>query len=283
MGADLNNLPPDSSEYRLQIESAVNFVRSRWDRSPRFGIILGTGAGELAMEIESEQAIPYRDIPHFPTSTAIGHRGQLVCGKLAGKDVVAMDGRFHLYEGYDVDRTTLAIHVMKGLGVKILFVSNASGGINPKFASGEIMLIDSHLDFMYRSTRNTNAAVVQQRPTLRSDAYDGELIEQASACARSSGFVIHRGVYAAMLGPNYETRAEYRLLKRIGSDVVGMSTVPEVTAASVCGIRVLGMSIISNVAKPDVLDPTSGQEVVDAAAVAARNLKSLVINAIRLN
>ncbi|MFT5299329.1 MAG: purine-nucleoside phosphorylase [Mariniblastus sp.] len=269
-----------SDSFQHQIQAATEFVRQRWDRAPRFGIILGTGAGQLAEEIDTEQTIPYGDIPHFPKSTAMGHKGQLVCGKLAGADVVAMEGRFHLYEGYDVDQATLAIHVMHQLGVEILFVSNASGGINPKFRSGEIMLIESHIDFMYRSTVNMTAPTITDRPTLLSDAYDQALIAQARQCARSNGFPIHQGVYTAMLGPNYETRAEYRFIKKIGGDVAGMSTVPEVTVAGRYGMRVLGMSIISNVAKPDVLAETSGQEVIDAAAVAAPNLKAIVTHAI---
>ena len=269
--------------FQLQIQAAVNYVSKRWNKSPRFGIILGTGAGQLAEEIDAEQTIPYGDIPNFPCSTALGHRGQLVCGKLVGSDVVAMEGRFHLYEGYAVDQATLPVHVMRELGVEILFVSNASGGINPKFASGEIMLIESHIDFMYRSTANMIAPVCYDRPTVRSDAYDSGLIEQAITCARSEGFPIHQGVYAALLGPNYETRAEYRFLKRIGGDVAGMSTVPEVTVAARYDMRVLGMSIVTNIANPDVLQATSGQEVIDAAVVAAPHLKAIVINAIRLN
>ena len=269
--------------FDLQIQEAVDYLRNRWNKSPRFGIILGTGAGKLAEEIDTEQTIPYGDIPNFPRSTALGHKGQLVCGKLVGADVLAMEGRFHLYEGYPVDQATLPVHVMHHLGVEILFVSNASGGINPKFASGEIMLIESHIDFLYRSTANMSAPVCHGRPTRRSDAYDAELIHQAAACARSAGFPIHQGVYSALLGPNYETRAEYRFLKKIGGDVAGMSTVPEVTVAARYGMRVLGMSIVTNVAKPDVLEATSGQEVIDAAVVAAPHLRAIVINAIDMN
>jgi len=273
----------DQSEFESTIELAAQFVRDRWSKSPKFGIILGTGAGKLAQEIDSEEEIPYGEIPNFPKSTALGHKGQFVCGTLAGKDVIAMEGRFHLYEGYDVDKATLAVHAMQRLGVEMLFVSNASGGINPKFASGQIMLIESHLDFMYRSTPQMTAPISSDRPTLLSDAYDHELIGQARACARENGFPIHQGVYAAMLGPNYETRAEYRFLRRVGADVAGMSTVPEVTVAGRYGMRVLGMSIITNVAKPDILEATSGQEVIDAAVVAAPHLKSIVVNAIELN
>lgn len=283
MESRISNPESNPLDFDSQIVAASEFIRIRWKGSPRFGIILGTGAGQLAAEIEAERIIPYGDIPHFPRSTATGHKGQLVCGKLANVDVIAMEGRFHLYEGYPVDQATLAIHVMHQLGVEILFVSNASGGINPIFASGEIMLIESHIDFMYRSTRNMNGPVARDRPTLLSDAYDHELIDQARQCAQTNDFVIHQGVYAAMLGPNYETRAEYRFLKKVGGDVVGMSTVPEVAVAARYNMRVLGMSIISNVAKPDVLESTSGQQVIDAATVAAPNLKAIVINAVLLN
>lgn len=266
-----------------QIHDAAEFIGRVSGNRPRFGIVLGTGAGQLAEAIEIKATIPYGEIPHFPQSTAMGHKGRLICGKLAQADVIAMDGRFHLYEGYPVDRATLPIHVMHRLGVDTLFITNASGGINPKFASAEIMLIDSHVDFMYRSTLSLTTPATLGRPTSRSDVYSEELMNQAFQCARNHGFPIHRGVYAAMLGPNYETRAEYRFLRRVGCDVVGMSTVPEVTVAGRYGMRVLGMSIITNVAKPDILESTSGQEVIDAAVIAAPQLKAIVLSAIREN
>jgi len=268
------------SNLDSQISAAAQFIAQRYTASPRFGIILGTGAGMVAEEIEIELTIPYGEIPHFPRSTAMGHAGQFVCGRLAGQSIIAMQGRFHLYEGYHVDLATLPVHVMHALGVQTLFVSNASGGINPKFASGEIMAIDSHIDFMFRSTPHMVGPTENGRPLVRSDFYDSELIEAAIACGRKNGFPVHQGAYAAMLGPNYETRAEYRFLKRIGADVAGMSTVPEVAVAARCGIRVLGLSIISNVAKPDVLDATSGEEVIDAAATAAPHLHAIVVDAI---
>jgi purine-nucleoside phosphorylase len=269
------------SGLAAEIREASEFIENAWGNSPRYGIILGTGAGQLAMEIDAQQTIEYGQIPHFPVSTAMGHSGNLVCGRLVDKNVVAMQGRFHLYEGYPVDKATLPIHVMHNLGVEIVFVSNAAGGINPKMASGEIMLIESHIDLMNRSTPNmVSANLSGTRPTLRADAYDRVLIDQALEHARVSDFPLHRGVYGAMLGPNYETRAEYRMLRRLGADVAGMSTVPEVAVAARYGMRVLGMSIITNVAKPDVLAATSGQEVIDAAEIAAPNLKALVVNAI---
>lgn len=262
------------------IDSAASFINSLWSTRPQFGIVLGTGAGQLATEIVVEQKIPYGDVPGFPSSTALGHKGQFVCGTLECRStpvpVIAMEGRFHLYEGYPVDTNTLPIHVMQRLGVETLFVSNASGGMNPKMASGQIMLIASHLDLMYRSTPAMTGAVTCERPSVRSDCYDSGLIEMALKIAREQNFPLHQGVYAAMLGPNYETRAEYRFLRRVGADVVGMSTVPEVAVAARYGMRVLGMSIITNIAKPDVLETTSGQEVIDAAGAAAPHLSMLV-------
>lgn len=261
-------------------QESADFIAARFSQRPKFGVILGTGAGQLATEIQSELTIDYGEIPNFPRSTAMGHKGQLVCGKLAGSHVVAMDGRFHLYEGHPVDQATLPIHTMQRMGVEVLFVSNASGGMNPKMKSGHIMLITSHIDLMFCSTLNMSSQISAGRPTKRSDVYDLSMIQQAESCARKHGFTVHRGVYGAMLGPNYETRSEYRFLRRIGADVAGMSTVPEVSVASRYGMKVLGLSVITNVAKPDVLSATSGQEVIDAAEIAAPNLCSIVMDAI---
>jgi purine-nucleoside phosphorylase len=277
----MNSPSADGQSLEDSIDQAADFVRSIWDKVPRYGIVLGTGAGDLAKSIEIEHAIPYPDVPGFPASTALGHKGQFVCGRFADQDVIAMEGRFHLYEGYPVDVATLPIHVMHRLGVEILFVSNASGGISPKLASGQIMAIRSHVDFMFRSTVAMNAPAVAQRPAVRSDsAYDPELIKFAAQSARRNGFPLHQGIYASMLGPNYETRAEYRFLRKIGADVAGMSTVPEVAVAAARGMRVLGLSVITNVAKPDVLESTSGQEVIDAAVTAAPHLTAIVADVI---
>jgi purine-nucleoside phosphorylase len=278
----MSSADAETNCLETSIQQAADFIQAKWERSPRYGIVLGTGAGDLAKSIEVHQTIPYPDVPGFPASTALGHKGQFVCGMFADQDVIAMEGRFHLYEGYSVDLATLPIHVMHRLGVEILFVSNASGGISPKLCSGQIMAIDSHVDFMFRSTIAMNARVAQQRPSVRSDqAYDRGLIELARQSARQNGFPLHQGVYASMLGPNYETRAEYRFLRRIGADVAGMSTVPEVAVAAARGIKVLGLSVVTNVAKPDVLESTSGQEVIDAAVNAAPNLTTIVADVIR--
>ncbi len=263
---------------------SAEWIQKHWTSRPRFGIVLGTGAGEVAKTISAEKIFPYREIPNFPVSTAIGHAGKLVCGKLAGTNVVAMQGRFHLYEGYPVELATLGIRLMHQLGIEKLFVSNAAGGINPNFASGDIMMIDSHLDLMFRRAQPGNFWNLERTIGSRSDqAYDGQMMEQAAVCARRNNFALHRGVYVGMLGPNYETRAEYRYLRKLGGDTVGMSTIPEVCVAAELGIRVLGLSVVTNVAKPDSLDPTSGEEVVAFADIAAPKLKTIIEDAIARN
>ena len=268
-------------DLKTQAIDAHRFLVSQWDTAPSVGIILGTGSGEIAESIEADVKIPYADVPHLPTSTAIGHKGQFVCGRMAGANVIAMQGRFHLYEGYDVDLATLPVHVMAAMGVRHLFISNAAGGVNPNWRVGDVMMINSHIDFMYRATPALGQCNDSGRPRRRSDQYDREMIRQAFGHARNSDFPLYQGVYASMLGPNYETRAEYRYLKKIGADAVGMSTVPEVAVAATYGLKVMAMSIITNVAKPDVLAKTSGEDVVDAGVIAAPKLKSIVENAIR--
>lgn len=266
-----------NQEFQNLVTESVASIASRWNGKPRFGIVLGTGAGIVADNIQAQATLPYGSIANFPVSTATGHKGNLVCGMLDGHDVVAMQGRFHLFEGYDVDLATLPIHVMHAMGVEVLFVSNAAGGLNPKMASGDVMLIESHVDFMNRTSPRIAAAPTVGRPSRRSDsAYDRAMIDMAHGIARKDGFALHEGVYAAMMGPNYETRAEYRFLRRMGVDVAGMSTVPEVNVAGKKGMRVLAMSIVTNVANPDSLKPTSGEEVIEAARVAAPHLKSIV-------
>lgn len=268
------------SNYQRSVEEAHRFIANRWDRRPRFGIILGTGSGEIADHIDAQEKIPYPEVPHLPSSTVIGHKGQFVCGTLVDQPIIAMQGRFHLYEGYSVDQSTLAVHVMAAIGVTDLFISNAAGGCQPHWSVGDVMMIQSHVDFMYRATPNMISETAHDRPLRRSDFYDRPRIEQAMSHARREGFQLYRGNYASMLGPNYETRAEYRFLRKIGADAVGMSTVPEVAVAARCGMRIMAMSIITNVANPDQLEETYGHGVVDAGVVAAPKLRSLVENAI---
>lgn len=268
-------------EFSQSATQAARWIQERWPARPFFGIVLGTGAGQVAAAIEPEQVFAYRDLPNFPASTAIGHAGNLICGKLMNQHVVAMQGRFHLYEGYALEQATLGIEVMRLLGVERLFLSNAAGGINPDFASGDIMLIEDHIDLMFRRAQPTGRWNFRRTPETRPDlAYDRNMMDQASRCARRVGFALHRGVYVAMLGPNYETRSEYRALRKLGGDTVGMSTVPEVTMAAQLGMRVLAMSVVTNVAKPDVLEKTSGEEVVAFADIAAPKLRAIIEDAL---
>lgn len=265
-------MPPLSSP-------AAELVRTLWSEKPVAGIVLGTGSGQLASQIQVDVAIPYAKLPHFPNSTATGHRGQWLCGHLDGHPVVAMQGRFHLYEGYSSSQSTIGIHLFQQLGVRGVILTNASGGIHPLYRSGEIMALSSHLDFMF--TRNQSPSDSHRPSNPPDDTYSEWLLERARRCARHQGFPLHVGTYVAMLGPNYETRAEYRWLRRIGGDVVGMSTIPEVNVAARYHLPVLALSIVANVARPDQLDPTSGQEVIDAAQVAGPHLAYLIRDAVQ--
>ncbi len=243
-------------------------------------MILGTGAGPIAEEIDAQVTIAYRDLPGFPRSTALGHRGQLVCGELANQKIVAMQGRFHLYEGYGASQITVPIQAMRELGVEVLLISNAAGGLNPRFSSGDLMVIESHLDLMFHPWHTISHQAAGVRSPTRVDQYDRRLIEQSLEHARREGFVLQQGVYAGLRGPTYETRAEYRFLRRVGADVVGMSTIPEVVAATNLGLRVWACSIVANLASPDRPVPTSAEDVVQAAQLGASRLSSLVKNAI---
>jgi purine-nucleoside phosphorylase len=237
-------------------------------------IILGTGLGQFAEHVEVEAVVPYREIPDFPQARGVGHAGRLVCGVLAGVPVVVFEGRCHRYEGYSRDELTLPVRVAAQLGARHLVVTNASGGLDPKFAGGDILLIDDHVDLMFGRTTATGRA-----PELRS-YYDASHIQRALAIARRENFVAHRGVYVALAGPNYETRAEYRYLRQIGGDAVGMSTVPEVLAAAACGLRVLALSVITNVARPDAPRKTTAEEVVAIAHRAEPKLRQIVAGVI---
>jgi purine-nucleoside phosphorylase len=260
-----------------QIDEAVRYIMNRWCGLPRVGIILGSGLGALAEDIELENTIDYQDVPHFARSTAMGHRGRLLCGRVAGLPVVGMQGRFHCYEGYSAERAAFPVRVMKALGIEILIVSNAAGGLNQNFRCGDVMVIDDHINFMNRNPLvGVNDDLLGPRFPDMSDPYDAKLAEQALAISRREGFVCHRGVYIAMLGPTYETRAELRMLRQFG-DAVGMSTVPEVLVAVHSGLRVLGLSTITNVCSPDRPHATSGEEVIAMAETARDKLRAIVM------
>jgi len=265
-------------DLATQIADAVAAVRGRWQRVPQVGIILGTGLGGFAKQVSAEAVIGYETIPHFPRATALGHRGQFVCGTINGLGVVTMEGRFHLYEGYSATQITLPVRVMHALGIKLLIISNASGGVNPAYRPGDLLVIDDHINLMGANPLvGPNMDALGPRFPDMSRPYDPELVEQALAIARREGITAHRGVYVALTGPNYETRAEYRFLRVIGGDVVGMSTVPEVIVAAHMGLRVVALSTITNVALVDGQPPTDGHDVIEVAAHAEQKVRKIVL------
>jgi purine-nucleoside phosphorylase len=260
------------------VEEAAVAVRDRWPvGSPIVGIVLGTGLGALAQEIEAQAVIPYPEIPHFPHSTVQSHRGQLVCGTLAGKTVMAMEGRFHLYEGYTAAQVTFPIRVMRALGCVTLMVSNAAGGLNPMHSKGDLVVIDDHINLLgVNPLIGPNDDRLGPRFTDMIEPYDRKLQDLALQVALESNIVAHRGVYVAVTGPNLETRAEYRFLRAIGADVVGMSTVPEVLVAVHAGMKVLGFSIVTDLCLPDALEPVKIEEILAVAGEAEGKLRTIV-------
>jgi purine-nucleoside phosphorylase len=267
----------NASPLAVSIAAAAQAVRLRWRETPLAAIILGSGLGALADEIETEAALDYMDLPQFPRPTALGHAGRLVCGRLAGAAVIAFQGRFHLYEGHAPQAAALPVRLAKALGAGVLIASNAAGGLNPLYSAGDVMLIDDHVNLMFANPLvGPNDEAVGPRFPDMSAPYDRQLQERAVEIALRAGFVLHRGVYVGVLGPNYETRAEYRMLRRLGGDAVGMSTVPETIAAVHAGLRVLGLSTITNVGSPDAPSETTGHDVLAVAAAAADKLAAIV-------
>ena len=260
-----------------QIQEASAAIRSRWSGKPSVGIILGTGLGNLTQDISSQVVIPYEEIPHFPRSTAPTHKGQLVCGELAGKHVIAMEGRLHFYEGWTLQQVTFPVRVMKALGCSILIVSNACGGMNPQWGKGDLMLIEDHINLLGNNPLiGPNDDRLGERFPDMCHAYDPELLSVAKRVALNEKIVCQQGVFVAVSGPNLETRAEYRFLRAIGADVVGMSTVPEVIVAVHSKMRVLGISVITDVCLPDALEPVSLPDIINTANEAEPNLRLLV-------
>jgi purine-nucleoside phosphorylase len=265
------------SELRKQINDALQFLRTKTQLSPTVGIILGTGLGGLVKEIQIETVIDYSDIPHFPLSTVESHKGKLIFGKLGGKNIVAMQGRFHYYEGYSMQQVTFPIRVMKFLGVKSLLISNAAGGMNPLFVKGDIMLITDHINLLGDNPLiGHNDDELGPRFPDMTEPYTRELINLAETVALDLKIRLQKGVFVAVSGPNLETRAEYRFLRGIGADVVGMSTVPEVIVAVHQSMRVLGFSIMTDECFPDALKPVSLQEVIAVANGAEPKLTSIM-------
>jgi purine-nucleoside phosphorylase len=260
-----------------KIQEACAFIRRAWHHTPHAGIILGTGLGPLAQRIDVEATIEYGDIPHFPQSTATSHRGRLVCGNLCGLPVVAMEGRFHMYEGYPLKQITLPVRVMKFLGAHLLIVSNACGGMNPNHRAGDIVVIEDHINMMGDNPLiGINDERLGPRFPDMCHPYDPDLIQTALRLARQNDIVAHPGVFVAVAGPNLETRAEYRFLRMIGADVVGMSTVPEVIVAVHCGMRTVGFSVVTDMCLPDALEPADVEKIIGVANDAEPKLTTLV-------
>lgn len=265
-----------------QIERTVEVIRARTDAVPDVALILGTGLGGLAERIELEVEIPYADLPGFAVPTVESHRGRLLIGTLGGRRVVAMQGRFHLYEGYDAAQVAYPVRVMRGLGASTLVVSNVSGGMNPLWGPGDLVLITDHINLLgVNPLTGPNWDELGPRFPDMSAVYDPELQELALRMAMRQGVRLNRGVYVAVPGPNLETRAEYRMLRAMGADVVGMSTVPEVIVAVHGGMRVLGISIITDQCLPDALEPASLEKILAAAAEAEPKLTALVEGVLR--
>jgi purine-nucleoside phosphorylase len=260
-----------------QIQEAVAAIRNQWPGQPRFGIILGTGLGGVTQEVEAEVVLPYETIPYFPRATSISHAGNLICGYWQGRCVVLMEGRFHYYEGYTMQQITFPVRVMRALGCEILIVTNACGGLNPQWRKGDLVLIEDHINLMGDNPLiGPNDDRLGPRFPDMCYAYDRELLALAERIALEEQIRAHRGVYVALTGPNLETRAEYRFLRIIGADVVGMSTVPEVIVAVHCGLRSLGISVITDMCLPDALQPVSVAEILATAAQAEKPLRTLI-------
>jgi len=260
-----------------RVEEAAAVVRERFAKRADVALILGTGLGRLAHEIETPVSVDYAEIPYFPLSTVESHAGRLLCGTLAGKTVIAMQGRFHRYEGYSLQQVTFPVRVLHALGAKTLVVSNACGGMHPLWGAGDLMLIADHINLLGDNplTGPNDDRLGPRFPDM-SDAYDAELRVLARAVALARGIELREGVYVAVSGPNLETRAEYRFLRAIGADVVGMSTVPEVIVAVHAGMRVLGLSIITDLCLPDSLEPATVEQIIAVANRAEPRLTQLV-------
>ncbi len=260
-----------------QIQDAVKFIQKDWPAKPLSGIVLGTGLGQLTDKIDIEATFDYEEIPHFLRSTATSHRGRLVCGKLSGVPIVAMEGRFHQYEGYSLKQITLPVRVMHALGAELLIVTQATGGMNPHYANGDVVIVEDHINLMGDNPLiGVNDDRLGPRFPDMCEPYDLSLVDVGLEIARRENFVAHKGVSVAITGPNLETRAEYRFLRQIGADVVGMSTVPEVIVAAHCSLRVFCVAIVTDMCLPDRLQPANIDNIIATANSAEPKLQALV-------
>jgi purine-nucleoside phosphorylase len=264
------------------ITEAATLIAAEWSHTPRVAVILGSGLGGAGAALKDRVVIPYDRIPHFARSTAHGHSGQLVCGLLDGGPVVIMEGRQHAYEGYPLQQITLPVRVLKRLGADLLIVTNACGGLNPQYRTGDLMVIEDHINLLGDNPLiGINDERLGPRFPDMSAPYTPGLIDAALAVARRENFVAHKGVYVAVTGPNLETRAEYRFLRTIGADVVGMSTVPEVLVAVHSGMRVLGISVITDMCLPDALEVATVEHILATARAAEPKLRAIITAAVR--
>ncbi|KPK91402.1 purine nucleoside phosphorylase [bacterium SM23_31] len=265
------------SELREAIDKAVNVIRNYTDFVPQVGIILGTGLGGLVKDISIEVEIPYKDIPDFPPSTVEFHAGKLILGTLGGKNVAAMQGRFHIYEGYTMQQITFPVRVLKQLGAGTLIISNACGGLNPEFNRGDIMIMTDHINLLDGNPLiGPNDNALGPRFPDMSEPYSRELIAGIELIAKEKKIKVRKGVYAAMTGPSLETAAEYKMLRIIGADAVGMSTVPEVIVGVHMGMKILGLSVVTDLCIPETLQPVNIDEIIRIAGEAEPKLTLLI-------
>lgn len=264
-----------------ELDAAVSAIRKKTSLTPEIAIVLGTGLGNLARRIKQEAIIPYSKIPHFPVSTVESHKGQFVLGALSGKKVAAMEGRFHAYEGYSMQEVTFPIRVLARLGAKILIVTNAAGGMNLGYKRGQLVLIEDHINMMgLNPLIGPNDDRLGPRFPDMSRPYSKRLLELTEKTAGEKKILIGRGVYAGVLGPNLETRAEYRFLRGIGADLVGMSTIPEVLVGVHMGMEILGIAVATDLCDPDHLEPVDIKEIIRVAGEAGPRLDQLIEAAI---
>ena len=265
-----------------EIQEAQSWLARRWSGIPRAGLILGTGLGGLATKIETDVAIPYAEIPHFPRSTAPSHAGKLLCGTLEGVSVMAMEGRFHYYEGYSLRQVTFPIRVMKAMGADTLILTSAVGGMNPQYRLADIVILEDHINLMPDNPlRGINDDRLGPRFPDMSQPWNRLLIEKARRIALELGISAHKGVLVAVPGPNLETRAEYRMLRQMGADIVGMSTVPECITAIHAGLKTIGFSIVTDMCLPDALEPADISRILKVAAQGGEQLERLLVEFFR--
>ncbi len=265
-----------------KIKETTEYIQRKAETVPKVGIVLGTGLGGLSEEIEQEVAIPYQEIPNFPVSTVSGHQGALILGRLSDTPVVALQGRFHYYEGYDMQTLTFPIRVMQALGMEQIFLSNASGGVEPNFEIGDIMLIEDHINLLPSNPLvGPNDERLGPRFLDMSEVYDPQLIEKAERVAQDQGVAIKKGVYAAISGPCFETPAEYRYIRRIGADAIGMSTIPEAITARHMGVQCFAVSIITDLGVEGKIEKVSHEDVKKEASKVEHRMTGIIKEMLR--